>query len=128
MKDYDAVTNSSYFKFWDVNTLSGWAMLQKLPVDNFQCRNDKLSFCKNFIRNHDEVSDKGYILMVDIKHQKELHRLHGEVLFLHDRMKIDKFGKLVCNLFDKKNSVINMKALKQVLNHGLILERVHGII
>ena len=27
---------SSYIKFWDVNNLYGWPMLQKLPVNNFE--------------------------------------------------------------------------------------------
>ena len=35
MKDYDKFKESSYLKYWDVNKLSGWAMLQKLPVNNF---------------------------------------------------------------------------------------------
>ena len=35
MKDYDKNKESSYLKYWDVNNLYGWAMLQKLPVNNF---------------------------------------------------------------------------------------------
>ena len=29
---------------------------------------------------------------------------------------------------DKKNYVVHTKALKQALNHGLILKKVHGVI
>ena len=29
---------------------------------------------------------------------------------------------------DKKNYVVHIKALKQALNHGLILKKVHGVI
>ena len=36
MKDYDKNRESSYRKYWDVNSLYGWAMSQKLPVNNFQ--------------------------------------------------------------------------------------------
>ena len=40
-------------------------------------------------------------------------------------MKIEKVGKLVTNLHDKSEYVILIKNLKQTLNHGLILEKVH---
>ena len=34
MKDYDKNKELSYFKYWNVNHLYGWAMSQKLPVNN----------------------------------------------------------------------------------------------
>ena len=43
-------------------------------------------------------------------------------------MKIKKCSKLVCNLHDKNNSVVQIKPLKQALNHGLILKRIHRVI
>ena len=36
MKDYDTYKESSYLQYWDVNYLYGWAMLQKLTVNNFE--------------------------------------------------------------------------------------------
>ena len=36
MKDYDQNKESSYIQYWDVNNLHGWAMSQKLPVNNFE--------------------------------------------------------------------------------------------
>ena len=35
MKDYDENKEPSYLNCWDVNNLYGWAMSQKLPVDDF---------------------------------------------------------------------------------------------
>ena len=35
-KDYDKNKESSYLKYWDENKLYGWAMSQKLPVNNFE--------------------------------------------------------------------------------------------
>ena len=40
-------------------------------------------------------------------------------------MKIKKCNKLVCNLHDKKEYNVHIRALKQALNHGLILKKVH---
>ena len=35
LKDYDKNKESSYIQYWSVNNLYGWAMSQKLPVNNF---------------------------------------------------------------------------------------------
>ena len=43
-------------------------------------------------------------------------------------MKIDKCKKLVCNLYDKKSYVVHIRSLKEALNHGLILKKVHRLI
>ena len=43
-------------------------------------------------------------------------------------MKIDKCKKLVCNLSNKKKYVVHIRSLKQALNHGLKLKKVHRII
>ena len=84
-----------------------------------------LKFNEEFIKNYDEDSDKRYIFEVEIKYPKNLHGLHEDLPFLPERMKIDKCKKLVCNLYDKKDYVVHIRSLKQALNHGLILEKVH---
>ena len=45
-----------------------------------------------------------------------------------DRMKITGVEKLVLNLYYKKRYVIHIRALKQALDHGLVLERIHRVI
>lgn len=64
---------------------------------------------------------KEYILEDDVKYPKELHNLRSDLPFLTKRMKTDKCGKRMCNLYQKKNYVIHIRALKKVLDHGLIL-------
>ena len=83
---------------------------------------------EDFIKNYNENSDKGYILEVDVEYPKKLHDFHSDLPFLPERIKIDKCNKLVCNLYDKKDYVVQIRSLKQTLNHGLILKKVHKVI
>ena len=57
-----------------------------------------------------------------------MHDLHSDLPFLPRRIKIDKCKKLVCDLHNKKKYVVHIKSLKQALNHGLKLQKVHRII
>ena len=84
-------------------------------------------FSEESIKNYDEDSDKGCIIE-DVKYPKNLHGLHEDLPFLPERMKIGKCIKLVCNLSDKKHYVVQIRSLKQALNHGLILKKVHRVI
>ena len=64
----------------------------------------------------------------DIDYPKKVHDLHSNFPLLPERMKINKCNKLVCNLYDKKNYVVHIRALKEALNHGLVLKRIHRVI
>ena len=103
-------------------------MSQKLPVNSFRWINNVTGIDEEFIRNYNEESDKGYILEVDVKYPRKLHDLHSDLPFLLKRMKIDKCKKLVCNLSNTKKYVVHIRSLKQALNHGLKLKKVHRII
>ena len=65
---------------------------------------------------------------MDVKYPKRLHELHSDLPFLPERMKINKCKKFVCNLFNKKKYVIHVNSLKQALNHGLKLKKIHRVI
>ena len=43
-------------------------------------------------------------------------------------MKTEKVEELVGNLHDKTGYVIHIRNLKQALNHGLVLKKVHSVI
>ena len=88
MKDYDKNKESLYLKYWDVNNLYGWAMSQKLPVNNFEWIEETSQFNENFIKNYNEESDEGYFLEVDVHYSEKLHELHNDLLFLPKRKKI----------------------------------------
>ena len=77
-------------------------MFQKLSVDGFKWVKDVSKINKDFIKNYDEDSDKGYILEADVEYPKNLNDLHSDLPFLQERLEIDKCNKFVCNLYDKK--------------------------
>ena len=128
MNNYGENEESSYIQYLDANNLYGWAMSQKLPVNNFKWIEDTSNINEDFKKDYYENSKKGYILEVDVKYPKKLHDLHSDLSFLPRRIKIDKCKKLVCDLHNKKKYVVHIKSLKQALNHGLKLKKVHGII
>ena len=129
MKNYKKDKEESFLQYFlDDNSLYGWAMSQKLPVNGFKWKKNMSKFNEEFIKNYDEGSDKGYILEVDVKYPKNLYGLHKDLPFLPKRMKIGKCKKLACYLYDKKNYVVHIRSLKQALNHGLILKKVHRVI
>ena len=128
MKNYDKNKESSYIQYLDANNLYGWVMSQKLPVKGFKWINDVTEVDEKFIKNYDEDSDKGYIFEVDVKYPRRLHDLQSDLPFLPKRMKIDKRKKLVCNLRNKKKYLVHIRSLKEALNYGLKLKKVHRII
>ena len=115
-------------------------MSKKLPVNGFKWldmsettaepssseRSNKIN--EDFIKSYNENNDKGYILEVDVKYPKRLHELHSDLPFLSEQMQVNKCNKLVCNLFNKKKYVAHINALKQALNHGLKLKKIHRVI
>ena len=128
MKNYDKNKESSFLIYVDANNLYRWAMSKKLPVDGFKWVDDLSMFTEDFIKSYDEEGDVGYLLVVDIEYPKTLRMLHSDLPFLPDRMKVNKVKKLVCNVTDKENYSIHIVELKQALNHGLVLKKVHSAI
>ena len=128
MKNCNTNKKSLYILHLDANNLNGWVMSQKLPVHGFEWNKNVLKFNEDFIKSYNEDSTKGYNLEVDVEYPNILHICIVIYYALPERMKIDKCNKLVCNLYDKKNYVVHMRSLKQALDHGIILKKVHKII
>ena len=133
MKNYDKgiECNSvklSYLIYLDANNLYGWTMSQKLPLNDFEQEEKIHKFNQDFIKNYDEDSNQGYFLEVDVEYPKKLFNLHSHLSFLPEQKNIEKCNKLVCNIHDKKNYVVHIRALKQTLNHELIFKKLHQVI
>ena len=90
----------------DVNNLYGWAMLHKLPVNEFEWIEETSQLNDDFIKNYNEDSDKEYFLEVDAQYLQKLHELHSGLPFLPERKKIRKLRCAVTNLYDKNDYVI----------------------
>ena len=115
---------TKYLQYLDANNLYSWAMSQPLPTGGFKWVDIK----PDKIRKLAKRKLKGYILKVDIRYPRKLHNSHNDLLFMCERMKINRVEKLIPNLFDKKRYVIRIRALDQALRHGLVLERIHRAI
>ena len=103
-------------------------MSQKLPANDFDRVEESSVIDEIFIKNYNENNNKGYILEVDVKYPKNLFNLHKDLPFLAERKKIGKWKKLVCSIYDEETCVVHIRALKQGLNHELILKKVHKVI
>ena len=102
------------FKWVDIENLKGGARELKRTIDMMVRNSDNRGF--------------GYALEVDVKYPRELHDLHIDLPFMCEKIRVSGVEKLVPNLHDKKKYVIHVKALKQALDNGLMLERIHRVI
>ena len=69
----------------------------------------------------------GFVLEVDVKYPRELHDLHNDLPFMCEKIRVSGVEKLFPNLHYKIKYMIDVKALKQALDHGLVLKRIHRI-
>ena len=127
MKDDNKKKKSSYILYLDANNLHGKAMTKKLPVRGFTWMEDISKIDEDFVKVYNTNDIKGYILDVDVDYPNKLQNLHSDLPFLPEKKIINNTKKLVCNLNDKKNYIVHINVLKQALDHGLKLRRVHRV-
>ena len=102
-------------------------MSQKLPVKGFKWVKNLSKFNEDFIKEY-ENRNTGYFL----KWMQSIRKLYLILIkiyhFYWKEKKIKKVEKLICSIEDKEKYVVHIKALKQVLNYGLKLKKVHRVI
>ena len=102
-------------------------MSQKLPVSDFKWVEVASQNNEDYIKNYSEDTNTGYFIEVDVQYPQKLHEVCNYLPFLPERMKIEKTEKLVANLHDKEEYVIDIRNLKQSLNHVVALKKVHRV-
>ena len=95
----------------------------KLSVNSFMWIEDTSKFDKDFIKSHNEGIAEGNVSKVDAQYPEELHELHKDLPFLSETKNIEKVEKLITNLHEKSEYLINIRYSKQALNNGLILNK-----
>ena len=122
--EYNPGAQTKYLQYLDANNLYGWAMSQPLHTGGFRWVDVSLDEIDELVSH----KDCGYLLEVDVAYPRELHDYHNDLPFMCGRMKINGLVKLVPNLYYKKRYVIHIRALKQALDHGFVLEKIHRVI
>ena len=80
--------------------------LKKLSVGEFEWVQPE-EYTEDLIKKSDENDDYGAILEVDVDYPRHLHKLHSDLPFLPERIKINKIKKLICNTQNKRNYIVH---------------------
>ena len=123
MKDFDETKPSTFIQYLDANNLYGWAMTQKLPTHGFKWIDVDKSSVLKLLEKKD--TNQGFIFEVDLEYPSSLCKSHNDYPLAPERIKTDKVDKLIWSFLPKKNYVLHYKNLKQYLEEGMILKKVH---
>lgn len=126
MPNYNPNEETKFITYFDVNNLYGWAMTAYLPYGGFKWVTKE----KDEIMQVPDDSPKGYVLEVDLDYPNTLHDEHNDLPFCptHEIPPGSKQRKLLTTLHSKKKNVIHYRNLKQCIENGLILNKIHRII
>ena len=108
--------------------------VKKVAWNDFKWVEDISELNQSFIKSCNEESNEGHFLEVDIQNiyiTFKVKKKNLNLLFLPERMKIEKVEKLLANLHNKNEYVIHIIILinlKQALNHRLVLKKLHTVI
>ena len=123
MENFDKTKPSSFIQYLDANNLYGWAMSQKLPTNGFKWIDVDKSKVLKLLEKKD--TNWGFIFEVDLDYPESLWDSHNDYPLAPEKIKVDKIDKLICSFLPKKNYVVHYKNLKQYLQEGMILKKVH---
>ena len=142
--DYDPSKPINYLMYLDANNLYGWAMSQKLPEKEFDWLTEQQ--LQNFdVAQVPDDAETGYILEVDLEYPEEIHDLHSDLPVAPEKRKVvanelspysaelktklnlkgRPHSKLIPNLYNKTKYVIHYVNLKQYMQLGIRLLRIH---
>ncbi|CAH1106792.1 unnamed protein product [Psylliodes chrysocephalus] len=121
---------TSYLIYFDVNNLYGTAMCFPLPYGEFQWVSNEDIYRENiFSNNHYDLDEYGYILEVDLHYPRELFNLHQDLPLCPEHLvspiSYSDQPKLLTTLYDKEKYVIHYLALKQAIQLGIVVKKIH---
>lgn len=129
--EYNPNIPSSFITYLDANNLYGYALSQPLPTGGFSwLTEDEI---KNFdVKNLDDNSESGCFVEADLEYPEHLHHSHNDFPFCAEK-KIppsakSKQTKLLTTLDDKDRYILHYRYLKQCLEHGLVLKKIHRVL
>ena len=146
-KRYSEASKNVIIFYLDMNNLYGCAMRQYLPISNFK-------WVKNIHKMDEKLmnikynSSTGYVLEVDLEYRKKLHDIHSDYPLAPENINIQKewlfkycvkiasvynitggtVKKLVPNLVNKNNSMIDYRNLQLCLELRMKLKKIHRIL
>ncbi|XP_025406050.1 uncharacterized protein LOC112680226 [Sipha flava] len=123
---YDEEKPNVYLSYFDCVNLYGKSMLASLPYKDFEWYSD---FSLN-IMMIDDNGPYGFILEVDVDYPENIHDAHSDLPFLPQNScpPNSKVKKLLTTLHHKKNYVAHYRTLKQAVNNGLKIIKIHRVI
>ena len=149
IKRHAKADENNTLMYLDANNLYGWAMSLSLPYGGFKMLDNVQNVnVAEILSNPNQ--DIGYIFKVDLQYPTHLHNTQSDLPLAPERLKIDEemlsefqakmhqklfnnekyktTPKLIPNLYDKKGYIIHGDALRQCLDLGLVVTKVHNIV
>ena len=110
-KRYSSIKDNNTIMYWNANNLYDWAMIQPLPVSDFNFLTEK-EINKFNLNSISENSELGYILECDLKYPEELHNLHNDYLLCPEKIEINsnmlsRYCNDIVNKYEMKIKKIN---------------------
>ena len=149
IKRHAKADENSALMYLDANNLYGWAMSQPLPYGGFKML-DNVQNVNVIELLSNPNQDIGYIFKVDLEYPTHLHDAHSDLPLAPERFTVEEemlsefqtkmhqklfnnekyktTPKLIPNLYDKKGYIIHEATLKQCLDLGLRVTKVHNIV
>ncbi|XP_015795544.1 uncharacterized protein LOC107371910 [Tetranychus urticae] len=147
--NFDANKPRSFIKYFDVNNLYGYAMSQKLPIDEFSWYQGEIDI--EMLLTEARDTNYGYIFEVDLEYPAELHDQHNDFPLAPHKMEIDynslsdyqkdiikkltqndlnytSSEKLVLTFLPHEKYVVHYATLDLYLKMGMKLKKVHRVI
>ena len=95
----------------------------KLPTHGFKWIDVDKSKILQLLEKKD--TKKGFIFEVDLDYPETLWETHNDYPLAPEKIKLERIEKLICSFKPKRHYVAHYKNLKQYLEEGMILKKVH---